>query len=281
MPLLSRGSDAISPTAHYTGYVWSRNGLSHPELTTREGWMLFQSLRPMMAVTGTLGGPVLEEYLLARHRRIDALLGRAIEDGRVSQVVEVACGLSPRGWRFTQRYGDRLTYVEADLPDMAVRKRLALARMGSLSARHRVEEVDALIGDGPASLRSLVASLDPEAGLALVTEGLVGYFERAQVLAMWARFAGVLGDFPAGVYISDLHLAEDMGGPHLRVFRAVLSAFVRGRVHVHFGDAAEAASALERSGFAEVLVHRGDPDGDPRHDSPGAGRLRVVEAGLG
>ncbi len=30
-------SDAISPTAHYTGYVWARNGLSHPELETLEG----------------------------------------------------------------------------------------------------------------------------------------------------------------------------------------------------------------------------------------------------
>ena len=31
------GSDAISPTAHYTGYVWARNGLSHPALETPEG----------------------------------------------------------------------------------------------------------------------------------------------------------------------------------------------------------------------------------------------------
>ena len=27
-------SEAISPTAHYTGYVWARNGLSHPALST-------------------------------------------------------------------------------------------------------------------------------------------------------------------------------------------------------------------------------------------------------
>ena len=281
MPLLSRGSDAISPTAHYTGHVWSRNGLSHPALATREGWALFSSLRPMMAVTGALGGPVLEDYLLARHRTIDAVLARAIEEGRVSQVLEVACGLSPRGWRFTKRYGDRLTYVEADLPDMAARKRQALARMGSLSERHRVEEVDALSDDGPSSLARLAGSLDAEKGLAIVTEGLIGYFEREQVLGMWGRFAGALDGFPAGVYITDLHIADDMGGPHLRAFRAVLSAFVRGRVHVHFADSAEAAAALEGSGFAEIVVHRGAPDEGPRHESAGAARLRVVEAWLG
>jgi hypothetical protein len=35
--LLRRGPDAVSPTAHYTGHVWVRNGLSHPELATWEG----------------------------------------------------------------------------------------------------------------------------------------------------------------------------------------------------------------------------------------------------
>jgi hypothetical protein len=29
-----RGREAVSPTAHYTGYVWVRNGLSHPALAT-------------------------------------------------------------------------------------------------------------------------------------------------------------------------------------------------------------------------------------------------------
>jgi len=35
--------DRIGPTAHYTGYVWARNGLSHPELNTTEGRILFDS----------------------------------------------------------------------------------------------------------------------------------------------------------------------------------------------------------------------------------------------
>jgi hypothetical protein len=145
------GSDAISPTAHYTGYVWARNGLSHPELETREGRLLFESLHPAMAVSGALGGPSLETYLLARHRAIDARLERAIEDHGVTQVVEVAAGLSPRGWRFAQRYRERITYVEADLPAMAERKRRALERMGSLSGRHRVVALGGASPSSPAS----------------------------------------------------------------------------------------------------------------------------------
>jgi hypothetical protein len=52
MPLLRPdGSEAISPTAHYTDFVWTRNRLSPPGLTTLEGRVLFESLRAPMAVS--------------------------------------------------------------------------------------------------------------------------------------------------------------------------------------------------------------------------------------
>ncbi|HZO77764.1 MAG TPA: class I SAM-dependent methyltransferase, partial [Solirubrobacteraceae bacterium] len=128
MPLLRpNGSEAISPTAHYTGFVWARNGLSPPSLATPEGRVLFESLQAPMAISDFLGGGTLEAYLLARHRAIDALLQRAIEARGVGQVIEIAAGMSGRGLRFRQRYGDRLLYVEADLPAMAERKRRTLA----------------------------------------------------------------------------------------------------------------------------------------------------------
>ena len=95
--------ERVGPTAHYTSYVWARNGLSHPELETREGRLLFDSLQPAMLVSRAAGGPTLEAYLLARHRAIDALLERAIDAGRVSQVIEVAAGLSSTGSRSSPR----------------------------------------------------------------------------------------------------------------------------------------------------------------------------------
>lgn len=80
-------SDAISPTAHYTGWVWWRNGLSHPLLATREGRVLYDVLAPAMRAGSLLGGPSLETYLLARHAAIDERLERAIEHEGVTQVV--------------------------------------------------------------------------------------------------------------------------------------------------------------------------------------------------
>jgi O-methyltransferase involved in polyketide biosynthesis len=240
----------ITPTAHYTGYVWARNGLSHPELTTREGRVLFELVRPMLVAGGAFGGPSLETYLLTRHRAIDVLLERAIEDGGITQVLEVACGLSPRGWRFTRQYGERLTYVEADLPEMAARKRRALERMGSLGERHRVVELDAL---QEGAVAAVVGELEPSAGLAIVTEGLLGYLPRDAVLGMWRRFAAALSPFTPGRYISDLHLAR-IQTAQVRAFRVVLSAFVRGRVHLHFEEPSEAVDALRAAGFASADV---------------------------
>jgi O-methyltransferase involved in polyketide biosynthesis len=246
-------SDSISPTAHYTGYVWTRNGLSTPALTTTEGRLLFDSLHPLMVISGALGRPSLESYLLARHRAIDLVLERAIEGDQITQVLEVAAGLSPRGWRFAQRYGDRITYLEADLPAMAARKRDALKRAGSLGERHQVRDLDALKDDGPDSLVALAGDLDHEAGLAIITEGLLGYVSPADLRALWRRLHRVLSGFSNGRYISDVHLASTQTA-EVRAFRVVLSAFVRGQVYVHFPDPAEAEAALVEAGFKAATV---------------------------
>ena len=274
---MSFASDRIGPTAHYTGYVWARNGLSHPELATREGRVLFDSFQPVMLGSQAIGGATLESYLLARHRAIDARLERAIEAGEVSQVIEVAAGLSPRGWRFTRRYGERLVYVEADLPGMAERKRAALERIGSLGERHRVSEVDVLRDDdGPGSLAAVAGELDRGQGLAIVTEGLLGYLPSDAVAAIWGRFATTLGEFAAGRYISDLHLGGVIS-PQVRAFRVALSAFVRGRVYLHFSNAPGAERALLTAGFADAQV-RPAVDVIGRRDGRGSRLANILEA---
>lgn len=245
-------SDPVSPTAHYTGYVWARNGLSPPELRTAEGRVLFESLRPVMTLGSMLGRGDLEKYLLARHHAIDLLLERAIEHHGVTQVLEIAAGLSARGWRFTTRYPE-LTYIEADLPDMAQRKRRSLSRIDERSSHHQVLELDALRESGPQSLAAVAARFDHSRGLVIITEGLLGYLPTDQVEGIWRRCAEVLRDFGPGRYLSDVHLSS-LQTLEVRAFRLLLSAFVRGRVHLHFRDPAEVVQALEEAGFARAEV---------------------------
>lgn len=267
--VLRSGSHSISPTAHYTGYVWARHAFGPPELATPAGHVMFHALRPLMAAGRALGPGSLEDVLLARHRLIDAHLTSAIETGRVSQVVEIAAGMSPRGLRYARMHGDRITYIEADLPGMARRKRSALASMDALGPHHRVVDIDALSEVGPQSLASVMSDLDATKGVAIITEGLLNYLSRADVEGLWARIAEAIGTFDAGgVYLSDLHLASENDGAVERLAMALVAPFVRGRIHLHFADAVEATQALQTAGFDTVALHR----------PPGFPGVRVVEA---
>ena len=266
-------SDArISPTAHYTSYVWFANGMSHPALTSRLGHVLYRALQPLNGAHDLLTrAGNLESMLLARHRLIDRLLTEAIESERIGQVVEIAAGMSPRGFRFAQRYPG-LRYIEADLPVMAGHKRTALAGAGLLGANHDVVHVDALVEDGPASLAALAGTrLDLKLGTAVITEGLTGYVDRPSLERMWRNIATVLGRFPQRLYLADLVMGVD-STLSARAFAVLLGAMVRGRVHLHYADLAAAEAALKTAGFGEVTLHLPEGEGDRRQ------LVRIVEA---
>lgn len=271
--------EMISPTAHYTGYVWLAHGQSHPAFATRTGRLMYQALRGPNLIANKARLPTLEGMLLARHRVIDLRLAQAIDAGEIEQVVEVAAGLSPRGWRFRTRYGDRITYVEADLPGMLENKRRILAGLGGETAHHRTAEIDALAASGPTSIDAICASLDPRRGTAILTEGLVNYFDTDTMLDMWRRFAGALRRFPRGLYLSDLILRHGNHGPLIVGFQWLLSAFVRGRVHMHFDSEEQAEDALAAAGLTGVLLDPRDLAFElPGLELEGAGRVRIVEA---
>jgi O-methyltransferase involved in polyketide biosynthesis len=269
------GSQRISPTTLYTAEVWARHRLAPPELRTGAGRALHLGLTPVNALGRRAFGVSLEPFLIARHRGIDALLTAAIDAGEVGQVVEVAAGLSPRGWRLHQRYGSTICYIETDLPEMAARKQAALRRAGGLDEFHRVEPLDATLPSGPGSLAALLAGLDPERGTAIISEGLLNYLRRDALLAMWARFATALAGFRHGRYYSDLHLDNRSSVP-IHVFTLALSAFVRGRVELHFSSTAEVEHNLRATGFACARIRPGNeciPD-----PLPGAELVHLFEA---
>jgi O-methyltransferase involved in polyketide biosynthesis len=271
--------ESISPTAHYTGYVWFAHGHSHEAFATRRGRLMYQALRAPNAAAHAVGLPTLEGMLLARHRLIDLRLAQAIDAGEISQVVEVAAGLSPRGWRFRTRYQDRITYVEADLPAMIANKRRVLATLGGETAHHRTVEIDALRDDGHTSIDAICATLDPNGGTAIITEGLLNYFDRSNVVAMWRRFARALAQFPRGLYLSDLIMREGNQGPLVQGFGALLGVFVRGRVHVDFANALDVEATLGAAGFDGVVLDPRDFAFElPKLETAGAGRVRIIEA---
>ncbi|MEO5610118.1 MAG: class I SAM-dependent methyltransferase [Ornithinibacter sp.] len=270
-----RGSAAISPTALFTSHVWTSAGLGEPALDSPVARLAGRVGAARGRALDRVGALRLETFLLARHQLIDHLLVEAIEAGRVTTVVELAAGLSPRGLRMTRRF-PALDYVEVDLPAMAERKRERLLRIGAQDGRRlRVEAADVFAG----SLDEVFASIDPPQDVAVVTEGLINYFPTDAVLDLWSRLVSATDSFRRVCYFSDLHL-DGVAGPLDRLVAAGLGVAVRGRVHFHFEDAPAAEAALLACGFSAARVHVPSTYAALLPDTGrlGADRVRVISA---
>ncbi|WP_417311920.1 class I SAM-dependent methyltransferase [Ectopseudomonas khazarica] len=282
MPERVRASSAhISPSAHYTGYVWYRHRLADPAFVTPFGRFVHKLLWPVTWGARAGFGLDIEAFLLQRHLQIDAQLTEAIERRSVRQVVEIACGLSPRGRRFCSRYPE-LQYLEADLPAMAARKRLLLHGEGWLDSRHQVRAVDILAERGSQSLAALLASLDRSQPVVVITEGLVNYFPLELIEGFWSRLATGLSDFPEATYLTELYpdLREHPRYRQLRWGVELIGRLTRGSYPLHYRDHAEIVTGFQRCGFARVQVL--DPSADagslglPPARLPGL--VRVIQA---
>lgn len=273
-------SEKVSPTAFATGYFWYRHGLSHAGLVAPEGEKLDRRFRLLMRLVKLVSGLSIEALMLARHKGIDALLARHVESGRITQVVELAAGLSARGWRFAQKYGDRITYIETDLPHMAAMKHAMLDKAGLAAPHHRVVPLNVLLDRGPASLHEVSQSLDPKGGVAIITEGLMSYLDPRAASGVWRRIARTLRAFKAGVYLSDSYVRSDRYGLGGAVFRGVIQRFVRGRMHVHFETPEQALVQMKKAGFASVTLHEPRAIAETRDLGAirGGDRVRVLEA---
>ena len=241
----------ISPTAHYTGQVWQQHGLAPPALGTTTGRAMHLLMRaPMRLASYAMGGLSLDDVLLQRHLMIDALVERAIADG-ARQVIEIAGGLSARGHRLAGRFAS-LTYVEGDLPNMANRKRRALATL-PWSDNHHVVDVNAL---DDSIFERVVPLLDDAAPTVLVTEGLIQYFPRHQVDAMWQRWARLLARYPRGTYLSDIHYNDaKIRGRVARSIRRTIKLVARGDTHIHFACAEDLLAGARDAGFMCAAAH--------------------------
>lgn len=276
-------SERVSPTAFATGYFWYRHGLSTEALLIPEGRRVWRRFQWLIALVRAVSGVSIDALMLSRHKGIDARLARLVESGQVTQVIELAAGLSPRGWRFKQRYGDRLTYIETDLPHMA-RLKQRLIEEGKLARPgHRVATVNALSDDGPDSLPALAGTLDRSQGLAIITEGLMSYLDPESARGVWRRIAGALRLFPSGAYLSDSYVRSDRYGFGGKVFRGFIQRYVRGRMHIHFQTVDEAAAVLRATGFDRVELHAPSSIAETRDVAAirGGNRVRILEASVG
>ena len=275
-------TSSISFTALYTGHVWYANGMSTPEFHNAGGSLLYHALLPFEFIGKQLTGGNIKIFLLQRHHIIDHLVKQAIEQEGVEQVLEIACGMSPRGTRLCQQY-PQLKYVEADLPGMAARKHRLLGEQNQLSKRHLVVPLNIFSRDSSDALETVVAkSFDTSKPLLVITEGLVNYFSLETIGAFWQRLQKVLTAFAQGIYLMDNYpLLDDHPLQRtMRVLGGMLGAISRSQVSFHFSSDAQAQQHFEQLGFANTRVHnpRDYYDSLPIPRTRGTPFVRIVEA---
>ena len=201
------GSDTISPTAHYTGYVWARNGLSHPALVTAEGRRLYSALAPLMrtsrALSGACPGAVSVRAPSGDRRRAADGDHRARDhpgDRDRGRALAPRLALCPALRRRDHLHRGRSAGHGGPQAPGAGAHRLASAAPPGPRPRRPARR------RGAAAWLSSPPNCDPDSGLVVITEGLTGYLSPGPCWAGYGSGRGGRERLPAGRYVSDLHL---------------------------------------------------------------------------
>ena len=251
-------TSSISFTAHYTGHIWYNYGLSEHFFATMPGRFLFNTLRPFEWAGRMLFGSDIKSCLLQRHYLIDHILEKAIEEQGYTQVLEVACGLSPRGFRFMKKYADQdIRYIEADLPGMAKRKEALLSKHKTLDETHKVIVCNILEKDGEHSIKQVVErELDPGRKTIVITEGLIMYFSLEVIKGFWERLHTHMSQLPEVRYLAD-NYPLSRKHPLYKIMRFIehsLGFLSRADVNFHFANERDVSDYFADIGF-EAMCH--------------------------
>lgn len=263
----------ISFTAHYTGYIWFLLGISHPALTSSKGKRLATLLHPLETLAERFVGGSMRSTLKLRHRLIDRQLDALIAKHPDLQIVEIAAGLSPRGWRYRQKHAG-VEYLEADLPDMAHIKQQALQELGQPYAK--VIGVDLFSPEFASSLQQL----DSSKPLVIISEGLVNYFTKDSLQQLWQVIANNLKHFPQGYYLTDLYPEPVKHKLAKLIWNSskLLKVLSKSAFAFHFVSPAEVSSFFATSGFKQADVYQPRDDNNPANPEHLGDLVWVIQA---
>lgn len=249
-------STGISFTALFTGHVWYENGMSAQFFTSPKARLLFNALQPVEKLSQNLLGLTVHDMLLQRHHIIDHRIDWLIKHEGVTQILEIACGYSPRGYKLSRKYPG-LKYIEADLPHMAQRKQQLLQQHHGFGPDHQVVGCDVFESGAPHGLDYIMTEvLDPSRPTIIITEGLVNYFRLEDIRKVWSRLSQLGQGFPKAWYITDLvPKSRQLWMPLVQMGAGALSLATRAHVNFHFTGKAQIEQGFKACGFSQVTVH--------------------------
>lgn len=252
----------ISPTAKLVAWWRTFSDIPYANDAARLS-SAYEAVRAMLDPLGidpslTLwGAPILE----IRYKG----LMREIRNSGCSQVLELASGISLRGLAMTS--DPNLTYIESDLPGIT-REKLgiveAITGQSAATIRPNLHFVAANVLEN-AELDAVTAILDPAKPVAVVHEGLLQYFSRAEKIQATRNIKAILKRF-GGVWITPdfdfrTTLAEwgKMGGEASKMLEAIAEATGRAMLSEAFENEKEFVAFLASEGMKGERIPQWDP----------------------
>lgn len=239
----------ISFTAHYTGYIWYSMGISHPVFATSKGKFLAKVLHPLESWAEKHVGGSMRTTLKQRHSIIDDQLTQLIQQHPDLQILEIACGLSPRSWNFRQKF-PQITYRELDLPDMAKIKTQALQKLDSEAPE--VLTADIFTHD----FEKIFHTFDSKRPLVIISEGLINYFDKTLLNKLLQGMTEYGQDFTELYYLTDIYPepVKNKLANFIWSSSKLLKIMSRSSFTFHFINPQQVQSFFSHAGFNTVDV---------------------------
>lgn len=186
--------------------------------------------------------------------RLSKELDKLIESYHPEQIIELACGYSPRGLILTQK-NPNLIYVETDFSAVIAKKKRIFREIErkeeiTLSKNHHLVKFDAV---GKSLYGSLKKLIDRKKRTLVVAETLASYLSPSEHELLIKNVKEVLDKVKEGAYLS--HEGKGM----LSGFFGKLLIFYRNKVaktrsHKHFANSKEIKNYFLKKGFKNVRV---------------------------
>ncbi len=203
-----RDSARISPTANITAHAWDLLGISNAKYFVNPNFkLIFNLIR-------SIGLPYLinkkNDYIYfmlePRHRAIDYFM---LTKFPYKQVIEFACGYSPRGMTFAEN--PEFNYIESDLSDILRSKKSKVEEVYKSKnvkrKNHKFVEADLFNDNLSERLQGFISKNEKTV---VITEGLTIYYDMEHLKKIFSNISQLLKENGGGVYITDIYHEEDL-----------------------------------------------------------------------
>lgn len=170
------------------------------------------------------------------------------------QIIELACGYSPRGLIMTQK-NKSLIYIETDFPEVIDKKKkilkeISLTEKIILSKNHLLVNVDALDAD---PYQTLKKTLDKRKRTLIIAETLTSYLNPSEHEFLIKNIKNLLSNVREGAYLSNeaRGMLPGVFGKMLLFYRDLVA---KTRSYKHFSNKEGIKEFFLKKGFKEVKI---------------------------